>query len=350
MKVALITGPCEPGKCGVGDYTAHLSRALQQAGAQVEIVSEGNWRLTRLSSDLRLVRRIGADIVHLQYPTGGFGRKLGPQGLALALPGVVTIHEASNSHVLRKLSLFPFALRVRHVIFTSHEERAFAIRWAPWIGGSSSVIPIGSNIEGICSDLPRNLREIVYFGLVMPHKGLDDVLELAALFRRNDGDFRLRIVGSHRPEHAAYAAELRRKCQGLPVSWEEDLSEAEVSRRLTAAQIAYLPFPDGASERRTTLKAALANGMAVVTTRGKCTPAELEPVVKFSASPFEAYQVISELSASPSLTKELGDRARAFAERYSWEAIARSHVDVYQRLSPYARGTSEREVREEITA
>jgi glycosyltransferase involved in cell wall biosynthesis len=350
MRVALITGPCEPGRCGVGDYTAHLSQALQQAGLQVEIVSDGNWRLVRLPSLLRLVRRIGADIAHLQYPTGGFGHKLGPQGLALALPGVVTIHEASNSHVLRKLSLYPFALRAKHMIFTSHEERDFAIRWAPWVRGSSSVIPIGSNVEGICSDMQRDFSEIVYFGLIMPHKGLDDVLALAAIFGKSGSGFRLRIVGSHRPEHAAYAAELRRKSQGLPVLWEEDLSETEVTRRLTAAQIAYLPFPDGASERRTTLKAALASGMAVISKRGTATPRDLESVVKFAASPSEAYAAIRELAANPAAAEELGSRARVYAKRYSWEAIAQSHLAVYERLTREPVTSLQCEVEEQIIA
>jgi glycosyltransferase involved in cell wall biosynthesis len=350
MKVALITGPCKRGKCGVGDYTAHLSGALQQAGVQVEVVSEGNWRLSRVASLLRLVRRIAADIVHLQYPTAGFGRKLGPQGLAMALPGVVTIHEASNSHVLRRLSLYPFALRAKHMIFTSNEERTFALRWAPWVRGSSSVIPIGSNVKAIRSDAPRDLREIVYFGLIMPHKCLDEVLALAEMLGKSGSAFRLRMVGSHRPEHAAYAAELRRKSRGLPVLWDEDLSAPEISSRLAAAQIAYLPFPDGATERRGSLKAVLESGMAVVTNRGKGTPGDLEAVVKFAASPFEAYAAIRELAAKPEEAAELGNRARDYARRWSWEAIARSHLAVYERLLGEPMTSPQCEVEEHIVA
>lgn len=350
MKVALITGPCKPGKCGVGDYTVHLASALQKVGVQVGILAEGNWRLARLPSLLKLGWRAGADLVHLQYPTAGFGHKLGPQGLAMTLPCVVTIHEASNSHVLRKLSLYPFSFRARHMIFTSSEERAFAVRWAPWIGGSSSIIPIGSNIEYSRFGIQRDLREIVCFGLIMPHKGLDDVLALAAIAGRNGGSFRLRIVGSHRPEHAAYVDELHRKSKGLPVVWEEDLSMVEVSKRLSTAQIAYLPFPDGASERRGSLKAALTCGMAVVTTRGTGTPRALESVVRFADSPAEAYAAIRELAANPEVAEELGKRGRVYARRYSWEAIARSHLAVYERLAREPGRRPEREMEEEIIA
>jgi glycosyltransferase involved in cell wall biosynthesis len=350
MRIALITGPCEPGKCGVGDYTALLAKALQKVGVQVEIVKDGNWRLARLPSLLKLARRARADLVHLQYPTAGFGHNLGPQGLAMTLPCVVTIHEASNSHVLRKLSLYPFALRAKHVIFTSNEERAFALRWAPWISETSSVIPIGSNIEYIHRGIQRDLREIVYFGLIMPHKGLDDVLAVAAVAGRDGAGFRLRIVGSKRPEHAAYVDELHRKSKGLPVIWEENLSRTEVSRRLTAAQIAYLPFPDGASERRGSLKAALTCGMAVVTTRGADTPPDLESVVRFCASPSEAYRIIRELVSNPVDAEVLGSRARVYAERYSWERIAESHIALYHRLARKRVEVPKQEVDEQIIA
>jgi glycosyltransferase involved in cell wall biosynthesis len=350
MRVTFIIGPCQLGRCGVGDYTLRLAGALQEAGVHVDIVNDGNWRFIWLPSLLRLARRTGADILHLQYPTMGFGSKLGVQGLAMAMPSVVTLHEASKARFLRKLALYPFALRPKHIIFTSHGERAFGIRWAPWVREYSSVIPLGSNIEGMRRDTNRDIREIVYFGLVMPRKGLEDVLALAALFAGDGHGLRVRVVGSHRLEHAAYVEQLRRKSEGLPVFWEQDLSEAEVGRRLARACIAYLPFPDGASERRTTLKAALACGMAVVTTRGPDTPQNYESVVRFAASPSEAYAAIRELVANPADAEELGERAWIFAFRYSWETIAQSHLALYRSLVPKQEGESERMVEEQIRA
>jgi glycosyltransferase involved in cell wall biosynthesis len=350
VRVVLITGPCEPGKCGVGDYSRILAGALRKAGVQTEIVTGGEWRLARLPSLLRLVRNLGADIFHLQYPTAGFGYKLGPQGLSMGLPCVVTLHEGSNSHVLRKLSLFPFSLRTKHMIFTSHEERGFAIRWAPWLEGHSSVIPIGSNIEGGDGGMRRDPYEIVYFGLIMPHKGMDDVLELAQMLRNNGQQFRLRIVGSYRREHANYVKELHHRSEGLPVLWEENLCSSEVRQRLSGARIAYLPFPDGVSERRGSLKAALTNGVAVITTRGKHTPAELDSVVRFCATPADAWRTVCELAENTAEAEDLGNRARLYAKRFSWEAIAHRHISIYERLVARPVRIPEREVDEQITA
>ncbi len=348
MRVVLITGPCEPGKCGVGDYSRMLAGALRKAGVQVEIVSGGEWRLAKLPSLLRLLRQTAADIVHFQYPTAGFGNKLGVQGAFLASPGVVTIHEARCAHMLRKLSLYSFALRAKHMIFTSEGEREFALRWAPWIGERSSVIPIGSNIEGGDGSLRREPHEIVYFGLVMPNKGIEDVLALAQLLRNNGKQFCLRIVGSYRREHVGYVKELRRRSEGLPVLWEENLPSGEVKQRLSAARIAYLPFPDGASERRGSLKAALTNGVAVITTRGLHTPAELDSVVRFCGSPAEAYRMICELSVNTSDADDLGKRARIYAQRFSWEVIAQSHMSVYQMLVQKSKGVPEEEAKSRV--
>lgn len=350
MKVALITGPCQAGKCGVGDYTVRLAVALQKACLQVDVVRGEDWKLFRLHSLVKLVRDVGADVLHLQYPTMGFGYKLGPQGLTLSVPCIVTLHEVSKAHLLRKLALYAFALRARHLIFTSDEEREFGLRWAPWLRKRSSVIPIGSNIESSVCDSEREIREVVYFGLVMPRKGIEDVLELARIIGRKRDDLRVRVVGSHRPEHAEYAARLRQRSEGLPVLWEQDLSEAQVTRRLGGAWIAYLPYPDGASGRRGGLKAALANGMAVVTTRGWDTAGELGKVVRFAATPSEAYTVIRELVVNPAQAEVMGGRARAYAARYSWESIAQSHLALYRKLVPGNAAAPERVAEEQTIA
>lgn len=341
MKVALAAGPYQPGRCGVGDYTFRLAQALRKAGVLAEVVTSGDWRLRGLPSLLRTVRRVDPDILHIQYPTAGFGHKLGPQGLAMTSPIIVTVHEASGSHLLRKLSLYPFSFRLKHVIFTTEFERRFALRWAPWITKRSSVIPIGSNIEARPQARDRSLDEIVYFGLIRPGKGIEDVLSLAELLKTQCPHLTMRIIGNCRPEQARYTAGLRERSKGLPLLWEENADDSTVARRLAASGIAYLPFPDGASDRRGSLKAALANGMAIVTTRGRDTPRALAETVRFCSTPQEALAAIRELSSNHALVKTLGESARRYAEGFSWDAIVSQHLSIY-RTSCTQRGSADR--------
>jgi glycosyltransferase involved in cell wall biosynthesis len=329
VKVALVTGPCPPGGCGVGDYTMCLGNALKASGIETHMITSGDWNLLGTFEVSRRLREKKFDIVHIEYPTVGFGRKLGPQGLSLLQKCVVTIHEASQRHILRKLALFPFAVRPEHIIFTSRFERRFATRWAPWIWHVSSVIPVGSNIAAAAQEGPRNLAEIVYFGLITPRKELKWVLELGALIKTAALPLMIRVIGGVPVKHAAYFDELRLKATGLPVIWDRDLSEEQIAKRLAGASVAYLPYTDGASERRTTLQAALLSGLAVITTRGPHTPRSLGAVVRFCRSPEEALAAVWSLIQSPEETSRMAAKAVQYGQRYNWERIAKLHLRVY---------------------
>src|SRR6202008_1427790 len=179
-------------------------------------------------------------------------------------------------------------VRPKHVIFTSEFERRFVTKRVPWVARISSIIPVASNIRVFPQERQRTLSEIVYFGLILPGKGLEEVVELSRLIKSGGLDLKVRIIGRPRPERLEYFEKLRSETAELPVIWDLDLSEELVAERLASSAVAYFPFPDGASERRTSLKAALANGVAVVTTRGSHTPTSMESSLSFAGNPKEA--------------------------------------------------------------
>ena len=94
------------------------------------------------------------------------------------------------------------------------------------------------------------------------------------------------------------------------------LAARDVSLHLQACDLVVQPYPDGASSRRTSLMAALANGVAVVSNLGELS----EPVWLHSAglalSPGPAAAEIvglaNELLSDPARRKALGGRARRF--------------------------------------
>ena len=342
MKIALVTGRCPPGECGVGDYTVCLADALRRIGLDAEVIEVGDWRLIgalKVRDSLH-----DFDFVHIQYPTLGFGYKLGPQTLSLLRSCVVTVHEASQRRVLRKLSLLPFMVRPQHVIFTSDFEREFVTRRVPWVAGISSVIPVLSNIRAFPGERQRTLREVVYFGLILPKKGLEQIVELSRLIKLRGLALKVRIIGRRRPEHIGYLEKLRSITAELPVIWDLELSEEQVAERLASSSVAYLPFPDGASERRTSLKAALANGVAVVTTRGSHTSANLENILRFSNNPEEALTAACSLMESEEERTNLARNAVQYLRRFTWEQVAQLHLAIYTSLVSLEYGSDPVEV------
>lgn len=330
MKVALVCGPCPPGACGVGDYTVCLAGALNHRGIESHVISSGGWNLLR---DVQCTAGSGVakfDVVHIQYPTVGFGGALIPQGLALRQRCVVTVHEVSRAHILRKLALLPFSIRPVRLIFTSECERQFAMRWVPWISKVSCVIPITSNISTFEGSSKRSLDEILYFGLIMPNKGLESVIALGELVKVSGLSFRIRIVGSCPPKYGAYFEDLKSRASTFPIIWDHELTEQQVAGRLASSSIAYLPYPDGVSERRATFKAALLNGVTVITTRGKDTPSELEDLVSFCTTPEEALVAARFLAGNVEKRTELANRARRYARRFTWDSIAEAHFALYR--------------------
>jgi len=96
------------------------------------------------------------------------------------------------------------------------------------------------------------------------------------------------------------------------------LDANELSCRLQACDLLLQPYPDGASTRRTTLMAALAHGLPVVTTVGRLS----EPFWKQSdavavapaGDPAALAQAVARLAAEPDRRVRLGASARAVYE------------------------------------
>jgi glycosyltransferase involved in cell wall biosynthesis len=108
-----------------------------------------------------------------------------------------------------------------------------------------------------------------------------------------------------------------------------------VAEVLARAQVAYLPFPDGASHRRTSLIAALSHGAAIVTTRGLQTPPELGDVVEFASTPADAFTAITGLLGDEERRRKLSTAALRYATLFSWDSIAKEHIRLYDSLAAH---------------
>jgi len=99
---------------------------------------------------------------------------------------------------------------------------------------------------------------------------------------------------------------------------------------LASSSIAYLPYPDGVSERRASFKAVLLNGVTTITTRGQHTPFNLEGLVSFCATPEDALAAVHFLAENGEHRTLLADKARQYALQFTWERIAEAHIELYK--------------------
>ena len=331
-KILLLTGSAPPVACGVGDYTLALAAALKRSGQDADVLWHRDWSP---GGTLEVFRRLAAErnvILHIQYPTMGYGHSLGPQLCSLLPKCVVTIHEYSLAHSLRKLSLFFFSIRALRVIMTSQFEREALVSAMPWVKKRLRVVPIGSNIPAMPLTLVDRRTSILYFGLIMPRKGLEKFLEFARIIRKKGFQGDLLIVGKIVAGLDEYVRPLFDASKPLGVEWILDRDAEEVSEVLSRAGLSYLPFPDGASERRGSLKAVCAAGLPCITTKSDQTGDELQKTVVFAETPAEAAGIAWRLMNSGDERARLSQQSLDYANKFTWEAIAEAHIRIYREL------------------
>lgn len=367
------------------------SDACNEYGVRIlRAVPHWGWGLTgRIRNAMR---RTGAEVVHIQYQTGMYAMhpavNLLPWRLSSHAPVrrrafPSRVRAVTTFHDLRPPYLFPKAGPLRNgvtrllarasdaAIVTNGVDAALLRRW----GMQPTLVPIGSNIPATMNPAPspetqRHFREqygiapdavlLTTFGLLNASKGLDTAIDALALVR--DGGIAAHLllvgagVGANDPTNRATDAALtaRIAARGLMpyVTRTGPLTSNAVADALAWGQACLLPYRDGASPRRGSLLAALTQGVPVVTTapeRGAYDglPPLTEEAVAF-ALPNDAMTIaaaVRRILADESYATRLRTGARAYAARFSWDAIARRTLAAYADGADSADSGSDVEMR-----
>lgn len=323
--------------CGVGDYTYQVSRHLESLSVETRVFDRDEWNKDGTLGLLRELKKFRADFLHIQYPTIGYVRAfIAPiiSAAHLAPHVVLTAHEFIEAHPARKICIGFMARKSSTVVFPSDFERQAFLERYPEHKEKSKVIPIGSNIAPPRGDgaNARDPNSVLYFGLLKPEKGLEDFLHLVEIACANNRSYKFRIVGTPHPNHAAYYKSLRDKASKLPIVWNVGSTPEEVRDIFGTCTYAYLPFPDGASERRGSLLAVMSHGLATVTTSGAQTPPAMKDALTFADSPSDSLSRLDILADSPQMREEKCKAGKTFASMFSWEKIAERHLSVYNEV------------------
>lgn len=373
MKIGLISGEFPPMPGGVGDFTRILAERLCDHGHEVHILSrQGSTSATLNVSETRgwgpgslrairsWARRLGLDIVNLQYQTAAYD--MSPY--IHLLPAVLGQPLVTTFHDLRHPYLFPKAGRLRDwivrrlahssagIITSNHEDDSCVSRLP-----RRRLIPIGSSIpRANCSEAtafaqrwrkPADANTFVlgHFGFVNTVKGIDYLIEALAILRRAGHDLRLLLIGARRNKvgteaDAAYlnALEARIERLGLAdaIDWTGYLTDLEVAACFQAIDLMALPFTDGASYRRSSLIAAIHSGCAILTTEPAVPVAPFEHGSNLWLVPRCSADAITgallQLMSDREKLKRLRTGAGKLRQQFDWDVIARETIAFYQTI------------------
>lgn len=371
LRIGMITGEYPPMQGGVGAYTKILAGELVAQGHEVLIYSRrgtendipgvlltdvvGGWGLGSVIGAGRWARDFQLDVVNVQYQTAAYGMSPFIHFLPDTIRPIPTV---TTFHDLRYPYLFPKAGGLRDWIVTRLARASKGViatnmedaQKLPPVRGA--LIPIGSNIRKVenvdcaawrlkAGAAPGDFL-IVYFGLVNASKGLNTLLESAALLR--DLPIRLALVGavagSSDPTNAAYLREIDGQIERLGLAPHIQrtgfVDDTEVSGYLSAADVVALPFADGASYRRGTLMAALQHGCAIVTTQPAVTVAAFKSGENLCFVPPGDAEALAAalrvLHAAPETRTRLQWGAAELARQFEWPQIAEKTADFFARV------------------
>jgi glycosyltransferase involved in cell wall biosynthesis len=178
---------------------------------------------------------------------------------------------------------------------------------------------------------------VLFFGLLAPSKGLQDLVEAFAIVRRAS-DAKLLIAGY--PTKHFDMEELRQKLAELNLADDVVLDTRyvpleEIGALMGLATVAVYPYLS--STQSGALQAAYTFGRPVIATKVGGLPEAVEHgrsgFLVQANSPGELAEGILKLVNNPQLTKVMGEYARHLSEtRFSWKSVARKIVKVYDEL------------------
>jgi glycosyltransferase involved in cell wall biosynthesis len=303
------------------------------------------WTFRGLPRMLKVARQWRPDIIHIQFPTQGYGTALFPWFLPLIyrLCGyrvVQTWHEYYK-RVGPKLTLpflakavVPGGLVVVRPNYAAEMSRAWrwslrnkAMRFIPNASALPEVRLSDVELSALRSSMGAETDGIVvYFGFSHPAKRVELLFEIADSARH-----RLVIIGEIQASDP-YHSHLRQLAESTAwknkVEFTGFLQATEAARLIAAADAVVLPFKDGGGEWNTSIHSAQAQRTFTLTTSLERRGYDADENTYYAA-PDDVVEMKS------ALLRYIG-RKRS-RERHgqvaTWERIANAHVDLYKKVA-----------------
>lgn len=347
-------------KCGVGDYTRSLTTALaalpsmkvgvltnrdaqDAVGANpialFPIVSR--WNLHATTEVIQIYRQWAPDIVHIQYPTQGYGQFLLPWllpiiSLAMGKKLLQTWHERIGGRYAPLFLLNAVIPGSLIVVRPNYRETLPGMfRWIlrkktfTLIRNASSIprVELGAQERQLLRSkyLGGQNRLIVFFGFAYHHKGIDLIFDIA-----EPASDHIVIIGELSQAGTAIHELIR---HNQTERWLGKLTltgflpSNQVAALLAASDAVILPFRTGGGNWNTSIHAAVLQGTFVITTSITRNGYDRKRNVYYAK-----VEDVHEMKSA--LDNHAGER-RAYnqeIDRDEWSRIAAEHFSLYSSL------------------
>lgn len=316
----------------IDEYSRRLVYALAAKGAEVDYVPDG---LSAARS-----RHARPAWLLLQYNPFSYGRWGIAPSLLRDAAGLrtrdatfaVCVHESSTHVHDWRSALMATTHRAQLPILLACADVVLGVteRLVQRLGHDAVHVPVGSNVTPV--DVSRRVaRErgglgekvvVALFGTGHPSRAVDHAeAAIAALANRHGAEIiHVLNLGLGAPPLAVPS--------GVAVTRPGHLGATELSLQLRTSDIVLLPFVDGISTRRTTLMAALAHGLPVVTVYGPDTDSVLltdPPSIGLTPAgePAIYARAVVDLVDDQAKLRALGEAGRRmYEDLFAWPIIA----------------------------
>jgi len=375
MKVCFLT-TWLPKSCGIGTYTNYLSKGLlKDKNITIDIITEKENspvkgerinvhpcfdRISEYDGDiLSKIEEIGPDVVHIQHEFGIFGNDFRIVNLLekIKTKKVVTLHTLSVNYLKPK---FPEVEAFNNLIVKASDKVIVHQRADKSVlsrqssdEGKISVIAHGTeimqNLDQMESRKKLGWREdikiLLLFGFLKKAKlCFPFVQALPSIFKSNP-DVYLYIVGStcqssekEKPYFDRIKEELKE--QGIAdrvVFIDEFIPQEKVPLYYNAADIVVMPYDLTEWGASGALHLAIGSGKPTIISR-IAKADEIRENISEEITPLlhkkgEWSRVVNRILADKEFREYIINRTKQYAEKTSWENIAKEHFELYQSLS-----------------
>ena len=214
----------------------------------------------------------------------------------------------------------------------------------PELQEKAVLIKGGIDINRFCPAGSDKENKILYVGRILPHKGINYLIDAFRLLNRPD--YKLTIVG--RVYSEVFYNDIKQLAVGLPVEFIHDADDRRLVHEYRTALVTVLPsvhtncYGDYTSVPElmgfTLLESQACGTPAICTDAGAMhefvDPGQTGFVVKQNSGEAIADALRQFLSLSAAERLAYQDRCRRWIEPLSWSTVVRKHLEIYQGTAP----------------